>query len=106
MEEINESYVKYINKSFLKKLDDEQRTTYVEYIQDMHSLVYDLIRIVSQDEDNKELEAFIAKLVGLQKYMNLDEWKYYIIDSILEQPNTKYNEIQITEYITFLFNEK
>ena len=109
MENSETSYQKYIKKSFFKSLDADEREKYLGYIKNMHSLIIDLVANMIKEKNDifadKTIENFVLKLVDIKKYIDLDEWKYYIIDTILERPGVEYSEIKVTEYINYLFDK-
>jgi len=103
-------YEKYVNKSFFKKLDDDEKNKYSEYIKNLHSLYADLVKVVVKEPDgifsDDSIENFVVKLVEIKKYVDINEWKNYIIDSILEQESIGYSEVKVTEHINYLFDKQ
>ena len=101
-------YRKFLNKRFAHKLNDKEVEQYIEMVENMHQLIDELITIINNEGkeifNDNSLKAFIIKLLNIQKYTDIDEWKYYLTDLILNLPNSKYTEVEVIEQLDSLFN--
>jgi len=103
------SYEKYVKESFFKKLNDAKKESYLNYIKNLHSSLSDLIIHISKGQDDilndDDIDDFIFRLMKIKGDVDINEWKYYMMDSILKQENIQYSEVQVTEHINYLFDK-
>lgn len=107
-------YYKYINyeKFIIKSIATQnEKNKDIKMMKELHGYILSVIKLINNE--NKNLKSFNYDLIGklikelkkIKNYTNLIEWKYLIIDSILNIPNNKFVELEVCENIEKLFRE-
>ncbi len=107
---MNKDLQNYIKPSFLLKLNKEEKEKYCSYISKILILFKDLIQAINkQNKDLHADESFhqaIKKLFEIERYINVNQVKYYIVEKILDYDIEQvYDEIETIEYVDNIFEK-